>query len=79
MPIGKTLAVAAAVLVSVTFAAGCASRYDRHDDAYGYSQRDHRGEQWRGRHDRDEWRGDTKKVRVCDADGSDCHWEYRER
>jgi hypothetical protein len=58
---------------------GCASRYD---DGYGTYYDSDGTQHWRhGEHwdrDRDDVH-DGKKVRVCDADGSDCHWEYRER
>jgi|GEM_PF-1427423 len=60
------------------FAAGCAY----HDDGYGYNGRhdrawhDRDGDQYR---DRDNYHDDNRgdRVRVCDADGDDCHWEYR--
>jgi hypothetical protein len=74
-------------------AGGCASRYNDYDNGYydangSYSRydrtqhwrdRDH----WRDHNDRSDWRGDRhdndRRVRVCDADGDDCHWEYRDR
>jgi hypothetical protein len=74
----KKLVLASAVVSLTTFAAGCASRYD--DDGYsytdnGYRHRDYNGStRWHDRHD-----SDSKRVRVCDEDGDDCHWEYRER
>lgn len=85
--------VAASVLLVVGGCAG-RYHDDYYDNGYdngyydnGSSYRD--GEHWRDRHRRDDWRDrrddwrdrsdNDKRVRVCDADGSDCHWEYRER
>jgi major membrane immunogen (membrane-anchored lipoprotein) len=74
----KKFALAGAVVSVTLLAAGCASRYD--DDGYSYSDNGYRhrgydrGDHWRDHHD-----SDDKRVRVCDEDGSDCHWEYRER
>lgn len=56
-------------------ATGCASRGYYDERGYyndGYHDRYDRY------HDRDSNRGgNTDRVRVCDADGDDCHWEYR--
>lgn len=73
----KKFALAGAVVSVTLLAAGCASRYDNDgyysDDGYRHRDYDH-GTRWRDRHD-----SDTKRVRVCDEDGDDCHWEYRNR
>lgn len=72
----KKFALAGAVVSVTLLAAGCASRYD--DDGYAYTDNGYRhhdydhGTRWR--HD-----SDSKRVRVCDEDGDDCHWEYRDR
>ena len=80
----KTIALAGAVLGLVAFAGGCSSRYD---DGYGEGYYDHSGTyyryerdpHWRDHRDRDGWQGSDRgeRVRVCDADGDNCHWEYR--
>ncbi len=79
----KQFALVAAAASILAVAGGCASRYDDGYSGYydnnGRYDRD-RDEHWRDHHDRDAWHGDNdKRVRVCDADGSDCHWETRER
>ncbi len=64
--VGATLAV---------LAAGCASGY--YDDD-SYYQRSYYGSSYGHGYyqDRDGYtNGD--RVRVCDDDGDDCHWEYR--
>jgi len=66
------LACVLAVASLGLFAAGCGGGY-YDDDGYGHHQR-----YWHD--DRDSYRDrgdDGQRVRVCDADGSDCHWEYR--
>ena len=84
----KTIGLGVAVLGAVLLG-GCTSRYDDSTGTYyssdGYRyHHDRDGTRW-DRHDRDgdatnrdDWH-DAKKVRVCDADGDDCHWEYRQR
>jgi hypothetical protein len=59
--VGATLAVVAA---------GCAydDDYYGHRSYYGHSTYRDRDDSYRDRGDR---------VRVCDPDGDDCHWEYR--
>jgi major membrane immunogen (membrane-anchored lipoprotein) len=74
----KKFALAGAVVSVTLLAAGCASRYD--DDGYAYTDSGYRhhdydhSTRWRDHHD-----SDQKRVRVCDEDGDDCHWEYRDR
>jgi hypothetical protein len=80
----RKIALIGAVVSVLVMAGGCASRYDDgyYDNNGSYSRYHDRDHRWRDRHDRDDWRdrGDTdRRVRVCDADGSDCHWEYRGR
>jgi hypothetical protein len=77
----KKLALASVVVGVTAMTAGCAGRHDSgyYDDGYHDSRWDHDYDRWRDRHDGDNGRSDEKRVRVCDADGSDCHWEYRER
>lgn len=59
-------------LAGAVLAGGCApgtyddDGYYRHDRAYRHDS-----------HEQD-WR-DRERVRVCDADGDNCHWEYRRR
>ncbi len=59
-------------LIGATLAAGCAyddgyhDRGGRYDD--GYYDRDHNYDR-----DRDD---QSRRVRVCDDDGYNCHWEY---
>lgn len=58
------------------FTAGCAY----HDNGYNHDPywHDRDGDHYR---DHDSYRDDNRgeRVRVCDADGDDCHWEYRRR
>lgn len=59
-------------------AGGCAAHsYD--DD--GYYRRGRADSYYRDHGDRAYWgdRNNEDRVRVCDADGDDCHWEYRRR
>lgn len=65
-------------LVGALFAGGCGGRY-YHDDYYGSRYSD-RGYYHHDRDDDDYYRDSHRqRVRVCDADGDDCHWEYRDR
>ena len=67
-----------AVAALAVLAGGCdAGYYDgdgyyHHRDSY-YRDRDARDRDY----DRD--RSTANRVRVCDSDGDDCHWEYRQR
>ncbi len=73
-----TRSAKAALVVGIlaVVAGGCASGYD--DDGYyhhsysgdRYYDNDHNSRYWRDHNTSD-------RVRVCDADGDDCHWEYR--
>jgi hypothetical protein len=73
-------ALLSAGVIGALAAGGCAGRYD--DDYYGRSYYDDNGyrhhdrdrDSYRG-HDRD-WNDRSNRVRVCDADGDDCHYEY---
>ncbi len=74
-----TRSVKAALVVGIlaVLAGGCASGYDDgyyHNSHYGdrdrYYDNDHNSRYWSDRNSSD-------RVRVCDADGDDCHWEYR--
>jgi hypothetical protein len=74
-------ALLGAGLIGTALAAGCAyddDAYDRggyYDDGGYYSGRTyHRDDQYRDRDGRDDH---ASRVRVCDDDGSNCHWEYR--
>lgn len=72
-------ALLGAGLIGALASAGCASRYYEDD---GYSgHRTYYGERYGDRRYQDSYRDtdDSRRVRVCDADGDDCHWEYRRR
>jgi hypothetical protein len=66
-------AVALAGLAIV--AAGCADGYYDHDGYYHYYRHGYYDNDRHYRGDRDEDRYNRRWV--CDADGDDCHWEYR--
>lgn len=56
-------------------AGGCASGYDDgyYRNSYSgdrYYDSDHSSRYWSDHNTSD-------RVRVCDSDGDDCHWEYR--
>jgi hypothetical protein len=77
-------------LTGAMLAGGCAAGY--YDDD-GYYHRDRSDSYYYDRNGERHWGGDREwnsrdrswrdrddtRVRVCDADGSDCHWEYRRR
>lgn len=65
------------------------SRSDRDREQYWHNDNDREANRY-DRNDRDDSRrddsrrddsrrDDSRRVRVCDADGDNCHWEYRER
>lgn len=64
-------------LIGAMTIAGCASGY--YDDDGYYGHRTYYGERYGDRRYRDSYRDTSTRVRVCDADGDDCHWEYRRR
>lgn len=68
-------ALLGAGLMGAMTIAGCASGYYDDDGYYGHRTYygDHRY------HDSYRDSDDSTRVRVCDADGDDCHWEYRRR
>lgn len=70
-------ALLGAGLIGALTAAGCAYD-DGYDHGSYYSDRDHYyGD--RDHHDSYRNTDDSRRVRVCDADGDDCRWEYRRR
>ena len=69
----KTALLGAGLTLAV-FAAGCGSS-GYYDDA-GYYHRGYHDSYYGDRY-RDS--DSSERVRVCDADGDDCHWEYRRR
>ncbi len=62
-------------LIGALAAGACANEY--YDDGYGHRgyYRDSNGYYGRDHRDRD-WDDRSNRVRVCDADGDDCHYEY---
>jgi hypothetical protein len=66
-------------LIGAAAAGGCAGEYYDND---GYHNGSYRHDSYYGdRRHRGSYRDsdDSTRVRVCDADGDDCHWEYRRR
>lgn len=82
--LGK-FALAGAMASVLVMAGGCASRYDDtgyYDNSGSYHDTWRDREHWRDRQDGQDWRDRSdsqKRVRVCDEDGDNCHWEYRDR
>lgn len=67
-------------LTGAALLGGCTSGYYDNDGYYhGYRHRD--SSYYSGDRDDRYWgdRDESRRVRVCDADGDDCHWEYRRR
>jgi hypothetical protein len=68
-------AMLGAGLIGALTAAGCAGDYYG-DGEYGHSS--YYGDHSYGNRGYDDsYRYRADRVRVCDADGDDCHWEYR--